>query len=121
MPTLRLTDISVRALKGSEKYETYWDTQTPAFGIRVGKRTKTWTVMRGRSRERITIGKYPDLSLSDARAEAKKLLAANDDHGSNRGRVSGHGSPSASASRSFSSSRSDRALGSEIFTAGGRA
>lgn len=73
---MRITDISVRALKGSEKYVTHWDATTPGFGIRVGKRSKTWTVMRGRNRERLTIGRYPDLSVAEARAEAKRLLIA---------------------------------------------
>jgi hypothetical protein len=31
--------------------------------------------MRGKERERISFGRYPDLSLTDARKEAKKLLA----------------------------------------------
>lgn len=75
MAQMLLTEISVRALKGSDKYETFFDVKTPGFGIRVGKRTKTWVVVRGRSRERITIGKYPDVSLADARAEAKRLLS----------------------------------------------
>jgi integrase len=75
MPTLRLTDIVVRGLKGSDKYISYMDETTPGFGIRVGKRSKTFVVIRGRNRERITIGRYPDISLSDARTEAKRLLA----------------------------------------------
>jgi hypothetical protein len=74
MPHLRLTELSVRALKPTETYKTYWDTSTPGFGVRVGRRAKTWTIMRGLTRERVTIGRYPDLSLSDARLEAKKLL-----------------------------------------------
>lgn len=78
MPSLNLTELSVRALKGSDSYITYWDTSTPGFGVRVGKRSKTWTVMRGRSRERITIGRYPDLSVAEARAEAKRRLAETD-------------------------------------------
>lgn len=76
MAKVLLTEISVRALKGSDKYEKIFDTKTPGFGIRVGKKTKTWIVMRGRERELITIGKYPDLSLSAARTEAKKLLSS---------------------------------------------
>ncbi len=75
MPNVHLTDLSVRAIKGSDKYVTYWDDATPGFGIRVGKRSKTWTVMRGRARERVTIGRYPDVSLSEARTEAKRLLS----------------------------------------------
>ncbi len=76
MAQMLLTEISVRALKGSDKYETFFDTKTPGFGVRVGKRTKTWVVVRGRSRERVTIGKYPDVSLADARAAAKRLLSS---------------------------------------------
>lgn len=75
MPKLKLTDIAVRSLHGSDN-ETYWDTATPGFGIRVGKRAKAWTIMRGANRQRVTIGRYPELSLSDARAKAKRLLAA---------------------------------------------
>lgn len=75
MPTLHLTDLSVRAIKPSEKYVTYWSAATPGFGIRVGKKCRTWTVMRGRSRERVSIGRYPDLSLADARKEALRLLS----------------------------------------------
>ncbi len=75
MPKVLLTDLSVRALKGSSKNEKFFDTKTPGFGIRCGLKTKTWIVMRGRNRELVAIGKYPDLSLADARTEAKKLLS----------------------------------------------
>ena len=75
MPKLHLTDLSVRALRPSSQ-TTYWDTTTSGFGIRVSKKAKAWTVMRGKNRERVTIGRYPDISLSDARTEAKKLLAS---------------------------------------------
>jgi len=75
VPTMLLTDISVRALKGSSKNEKFFDTKTAGFGIRCGIKTKTWVVMRGRNRELVTIGRYPDISLAEARAEAKKLLS----------------------------------------------
>lgn len=75
MPTMLLTDLSVRALKGSDKHQKFFDTKTPGFGIRVGKNSKTWVCMRGKQRELVTIGRYPDVSLSEARAEAKKLLS----------------------------------------------
>ena len=70
-----LTEISVRALKASGTYKTYWDS-TPGFGVRVGKRSKTYVVMRGRSRQRISIGRVGEISLADARAEAKRMLAS---------------------------------------------
>jgi integrase len=72
MPTVRLTDLTVRALLMG----THFDATTPAFGIRVGKHRRTWIVMRGQERRRIRIGHYPALTLSEARKEAKRLLAA---------------------------------------------
>ncbi len=74
MPSIRLTDLALRALK-SEKQETFWDVSLPAFGVRVGKHRKTFTVMVGRDRERRTIGVYPDINLQEARAKAKRILA----------------------------------------------
>jgi len=75
MPVVHLTDVAVRALKGGTPPIRYMCKTTRGFGIRVGKHTKTWVCMRGRSRELVTIGQYPDLPLSAARLEAKKLLA----------------------------------------------
>jgi hypothetical protein len=68
---VHFTDITIRTFKPG----AYWDDSTPGFGVRVGKRAKTWTVMRGLNRERVTIGRYPDLPLTDARKEAKRLLS----------------------------------------------
>jgi integrase len=68
---LHLTDIAVQRLK---EPGTYYDETTPAFGLRVGKNRKTWFVIRGRERLRTTLGRYPAMSLKDAREEAKKLL-----------------------------------------------
>lgn len=74
MPNLHLTDIAVRSLKPHETPTTYFDVQTPGFFIRVGKRSKSWGVMKGRERARIKIGAYPATSLADARTAAKRLL-----------------------------------------------
>lgn len=71
---MRLTEISVRALKGSDSYATYFDDTLPGFGIRVGKRSRTFIVLRGKQRQRVSIGKWPDLTVGEARAEAKRLL-----------------------------------------------
>ncbi len=73
---MRLTEISIRALKGSATYTTYFDDTVPGFGVRVGKRSKTYIVLRGKKRERVSIGKVGDLSLAEARTEAKRLLSA---------------------------------------------
>lgn len=66
-----LTDKSIKTYRTGH----YWDDHTPGLGVRVGKHAKTWIIMRGREREKITLGRYPSLSLSDARTEAKKLLS----------------------------------------------
>src|ERR1700722_8122847 len=61
----------------SQGQADYWDTHLPAFGLRVSKSgRKTWTVIyrvRGHQR-RMAIGTFPILGVSDARAQAKKVL-----------------------------------------------
>lgn len=74
MPTKNLTDLSVQRLKYKDKSTTYWDTNLKGFGVRVGKRTKTFTVMTGKDRKVITVGRYPDDNLKDSRAKGKQLL-----------------------------------------------
>jgi integrase len=77
MPSARLTDILIRGLKPpSEGQITYWDTTLPSFGLRISQGgSKTFVLVHGKSRKRQTIGRYPIVSLSDARAEAKRILA----------------------------------------------
>lgn len=71
----KLTDLSIRKLpnpvKGSVKY---WDTLTLAFGVRASPNFKSFFVVYGKDRKSVTIGKFGDISLSDARTEAKRLL-----------------------------------------------
>lgn len=74
MPKVHLTDVTAQRLK-AETQTTYWDTTLPAFGLRVGRKRKTWVVMYGERRSRRTLGHYPAMSLAKAREEARKLLA----------------------------------------------
>lgn len=77
MPVCRLTDLSVRNAQppGRGQY-TLWDATFRQFGLRVSPGgTKTFTVMHGPLRERVTVGRYPTISLSQARARAKEILA----------------------------------------------
>ena len=67
MPRLQLTDLTIRALKSDAQVD-YGDTKTPGFGIRVGKNTKAFIAKV--NNRRITIGKYPAISLQSARREA---------------------------------------------------
>jgi len=72
------TDFMLRKLscEGRDRIEV-WDGRVPGFGIRVSKfGTKTFILTyrhRGRSR-RLTIGRYPYLSLMDAREKASDAL-----------------------------------------------
>jgi len=74
---MRLTDISVRALPLPTKgQKTHWDDTLQSFGCRVSQGgTKSFVVQHGAERRMITIGRYPIISLADARDEAKRLLA----------------------------------------------
>lgn len=73
MPKILLTDVTVRALKPPPTGQTtFWDKSLPGFGCRVSVAgTKSWVVMTGRDRKLITLSRYPDVSLKDARITAK--------------------------------------------------
>ncbi|MEP2123859.1 MAG: tyrosine-type recombinase/integrase, partial [Lentilitoribacter sp.] len=74
---MRLTDIAIRQLKPPEKgQKTHMDDAMPNFGVRVSQGgTKTFIVMAGQTRQRITIGRFPVITIAEARTEAKRLLA----------------------------------------------
>ena len=79
MPKISLTDITVRNLKAPPSGQTtFWDEAAgfPGFGVRVSQGgAKTFVVMHGATRQRITVGRYPVLTLSKAREQAKIILA----------------------------------------------
>lgn len=73
---LHLTDVAVKKLSPPEDGQvTYWDDATPGFGLRLSARAKSYVVMYGEKRQLKTLGRYPDLSLGDARKRAKLFLA----------------------------------------------
>ncbi|MDA4846419.1 tyrosine-type recombinase/integrase [Hoeflea poritis] len=74
---LKLTDLTIRQLPFTPSgQQTYWDVTTPAFGLRVGTRSKSFVVMYGQKRKLKTLGRYPDISLADARLAAKRVLVS---------------------------------------------
>jgi integrase len=77
VPKLSLTDAGVRALEQPERGQvTYWDASLTSFGVRISQGgSRSWIVMLGSERRRVTIGRYPLISLADARKQAKVLLA----------------------------------------------
>src|SRR5688572_18836181 len=75
MPTVHLTAQTVKGLNaGATDRTDYFDTDVRGFGLRVtANGVKSWIYLyriNGRPR-RYTIGRYPDLSLADARDRAK--------------------------------------------------
>jgi len=73
---VQFTDTTIRAFPAPNKGQSYfWDEKLRGFGIRVSdKGTRTFLVLIGSGR-RQTLGRYPLLTLADARTEAKRLLA----------------------------------------------
>ena len=74
---INFTTVSLRQLPFSDSgQKKIRDAQLPGFGIIVGKRSKTFFVMSGVDRKTKTIGKFPELSLADARKIAMRELSA---------------------------------------------
>ena len=74
---MSLSDTTIRKLEPPSKgQKLYTDTSLAGFGCRVSsKGTKTFILQLGRDRRKISIGRYPIITLSQARTEAKRLLA----------------------------------------------
>ena len=70
------TDRWLRSAGPFDKTQEFVDLACPNLWVRIGKRRKTFSVLIGPSsgRRRISIGRYPDISLSDARKKASELL-----------------------------------------------
>lgn len=77
MPRTTLSDRLVMHLEPPDSGQvTYWDQRTPGFGVRVSHGgSKSFVVVYGPNRTRKTIGRYPAVSLKQARDQAKKLVA----------------------------------------------
>src|SRR4051794_8365141 len=78
MPKIRLTATAVKRFQPPSSGQLeYYDTHLPAFGLRVSySGTKAWFVMTRVDRKltRVTLGRYPTLSLADARDKARAAI-----------------------------------------------
>jgi integrase len=73
---MRLTDMAVKKLSSPDAGQvTYWDKSTPGFGLRCSAKSKSFVVMFGEKRRLKTLGRYPAMSLSDARRQARLFLS----------------------------------------------
>ncbi len=86
MPIISLNDRSLKALKTDKDREEFWDAdfgkKGGSFGVRVTRDgRKTFVALyrvRGRLK-RVTLGVYPAISLADARKEAVKKMATDNE------------------------------------------
>lgn len=71
---LRLTDLAVRQLPAPPSgQKTYFEAD--GFGVRVSQGgTKTFVAVKGKERKWTKIGRYPDMSLKEARQAARLIL-----------------------------------------------
>ena len=79
MPRHKLNDAFLKGNKAPDKGQIdYWDSLTPGFGVRIGRRgRKSFVVMTridGRLRRFTLKPAYPFLSLADARVRAAKII-----------------------------------------------
>ena len=77
MGRVLLTELVVRNTPAPEKGQTnVFDNVIRGFHLRISQGgTRTFCLLFGEARRRITIGQYPVISLAQARAEAKRILA----------------------------------------------
>lgn len=79
MATTKLTDRGLRTLSTDRPQEDIWDELLPGFGVRVtrgGVRTFFVRYRVAGAQRRMTLGRYPVLSLAEARERAREALAA---------------------------------------------
>ena len=82
MPKIKLTDAAVSRLKPpTDGQQDYWDALTPGFGVRISHGgTRTWLVQarvlkKGDWKQtRISLGRYPSMTLAEARKDARDIL-----------------------------------------------
>ena len=75
--TIRFTDAYIKSLKPTNKRYDVYDASLAGFGIRISPSgTKSWIALsRNMQRKtRITLGRYPQISLSAARQRAMNAL-----------------------------------------------
>ena len=69
---MKLTDLTIKHLVRGKRYSVWCD-EVPCFGLRVNQRTMTF-VLKHQNRYHV-LGRYPIISLKQARDEAKRRLA----------------------------------------------
>jgi Arm domain-containing DNA-binding protein len=76
VPKKNLTQLALDRLRPPPQGQvTYWDTHLTGFNVRVSQGgAKTFNVVFGKDRKRVTIGRYPIIQLGAARKRAREIL-----------------------------------------------
>lgn len=75
MPSAHFSDRGLQSLLPPTRGQVdWWDTSLPSFGCRISQGGSKTFILK-RDNRRITIGRFAIISLSQARTEAKRLLA----------------------------------------------
>lgn len=72
-----LNDKKIQSIKSSDRRQEFWDLSLPSFGMRVSKSgQRSFFVMcrENGKQKRVSLGKYPIVSLSEARDLARDKL-----------------------------------------------
>tara|TARA_R110002096_G_scaffold432240_1_gene648763 strand:+ start:188364 stop:189392 length:1029 start_codon:yes stop_codon:yes gene_type:complete len=72
---IALTDLAIKKLKYDGKQVTYWDRNFKGFGLRLSPSTKSFVIMKGVERKLVTLCRYPETSLKDAKELARIEMA----------------------------------------------
>jgi len=68
---VQLTDRFCASAKSAKAQTDYFDATVPGLALRVTSNgTKSWSLLHGTPRRRVTLGRYPSLSLAAARTRA---------------------------------------------------
>ena len=73
-----LTDVRIKSLLPIQSQYDVSDSQIPGFGMRIspgGTKTFHLYYRLGKTKRRVTLGRYPDVPLKDARALARQALS----------------------------------------------
>jgi len=71
---VQLTDRFCASAKAAEAQTDYFDATIPGLALRVTSGgTKAWTLLHGTPRRRVTLGRYPSVSLAAARTRALEV------------------------------------------------
>ena len=73
---MKFSDRTIAALPIPEAGQKFYADDTPCLYIRTScGGSKSFLFIHGKERRKITLGRYPTMSLAHARSEAKRLLA----------------------------------------------